>query len=378
MEGPPFEPPATSDVPSESRPTEAASQTPHVEPELTGVPGDFGPPTPIALPSTRQLISVGLDLCLRTNASLRVAGMAVGFQMLGAVGPLVVLLLVVAGRAPDVLDLILDPTATATGQSASVSGAVFVTATIGALALVALTLESRIVAVAILGGEAIGRPVAPLVALRRSRQVFWSVAGATFVIQLVVNVVVTLAGSPFGDSEAGIVFTTALAAFLSVPFVYTVSGIVLGAVPALEAIRRSNRLAATRWRLAIVVAVAETLAQTLLVLALLAGLDIVVRISDALGLGLDSGAPATFATIVIALLATAAVGSLLFTVTAIASAPQVVAFVGLTHVGAGLDRARDDAQRGRRVRWLSVPMAIGIVIAVLVAIGGVSAALQVS
>lgn len=332
-------------------------------------------PTPSALPGTRQLLSVGLDLCLRANPSLRVVSMAVGFQLMGAVGPLVVLLLVLAGRAPDLLEVMLDPTAAATEESVSVSGSIFVTGMIGAAALVALTLESRIVAVALLGGHAIGRPVTPLEALRRSRQVFWPVAIATFFVQLFVNVVVTVAGSPLGDGDVGLLFTTALAALLSMPFVYLVSGIVLGAAPAMEAIRRSSRMAATRWRLALVVAIAETLAQALLVFGLLAGLDILVRISEALGLGLDGGPLATFATIVIALLATAAVGSLVFTVAALAVAPQVVAFVGLTHFGGGLDRARDGAPGARRVRWVSIPMAVGIAMAALASFGGITTAL---
>jgi hypothetical protein len=283
--------------------------------------------------------------------------------------------LVLAGRASDLLEVMLDPAAAATEQSVSVSGSVFVTGMIGAAALVALTLESRIVAVGLLGGHAIGRPVSPLEALRRSRQVFWSVAIATFVVQLFVNIVVTVAGSPLGDTEAGFVLTTALAALLSMPFVYLVSGIVLGAAPAMEAIRRSTAMAAARWRLALVVAIAETLAQALLVFGLLAGLDVLVRVSDAFGLGLGGGPVATFTTIVIALLATAAVGSLVFTVTALAVAPQVVAFVGLTHFGRGLDRARDGAPDVRRVRWVSIPMAVGIGIASLASLGGILTAL---
>jgi hypothetical protein len=340
-------------------------------------PTSAEPSGPLALPGTRQLISVGLDLCLKANASLRTASMAIGFQLLAAVGPLVVLLIVVAGRAPGVLELLLDPTGQATSPEVeAVTGPILTTGAVGALAVLALTIESRIVAVGLLGGQAIGRPIGPREALRRSRQVFWGVAAATFVIQLVVNLIVGLASGIVGDSEASFVLTTLLAALLGVPFVYLVSGIVLGAAPALEAIRRSVQMARTRWRLAIVVAIAEALAQTLLVLALLAGLDILVRLSDLLGLGLDSGQPTTFLTVVIALLATAAVGSLLFMVTALAASPQVVAFVGLTRYAAGLDRARDDAPAARQVRWLSIPMAIGIVLALLASLAGVAAAMQ--
>jgi len=299
--------------------------------------------------------------------------------VLGAVGPLVVLLVVVAGRAPELFGTVLDPSiGPRSPDGDAVASSVLVTGMIAGAAVIALTIESRIVAVALLGAQAIGRPIRPLEALRRSRQVFWPVAGATFVIQLVVNLLVSIVGSPLGDNEASVVVTTAFAALLSVPFVYLVSGIALGAAPALEAIRRSVRMAQTRWRLAIMVAVAETLAQTLLVLALLAGLDILSRVSEIFGLGLDSGGPTTFATIVIALLATTAAGSLVFMVSALAAAPQVVAFVGLTHFGAGLDRARDDAPGARQVRWLSIPMASGIAVALLAAFAGITAALRVA
>lgn len=332
---------------------------------------------PLALPGTWQLISVGLDLCLRVNPSLRAASMAISGQVLGAVGPLVVLLVVVAGRAPDLLEILAEATpGQATPEAGAVSGAIAMTGLIAAVALVALAVESRIVAVSLLGARAIGRPIAPLEALRRSRQVFWPVAGATAVIQFVIWVIVGAVSAPLGDSEAGGLASTALAAALGVPFVYLVSGIALGGAPALEAIRRSVSMARVRWRLAIVVAVAETLAQILLIIALLAGLDILARISEVLGLGVAGGAPTTFATIALALFATAAAGSLVFLVSALAAAPQVVAFVGLTRYAGGLDSARDDASHVRRVRWLSVPMAIGIVVAVVTAFAGIGSALQ--
>ena len=302
--------------------------------------------------------------------------MAIGFQILGAVGPLVVLLIVISGRVPDLLTSLAAPSPSLEATAEAVTGPLSVTGLVASVGLVALTIESRIVAVAVLGGQAIGRPMAPLEALRRSRQVFWGVAAATIAIQFVLTIAVSVVTLPLGRSEAASLAGTAVAALMSVPFVYLVSGIVLGGAPPLESIRRSIGMARTSWRLALVVAVAETLAQTLLVLALLAGLDILARISELLGLGLESGGPTTFVTIVIALLATAAAGSLVFLVSALAAAPQVVAFLGLTHYGAGLDRAREGAAGARRVRWLSGPMAAGITVAVLAAFAGISAAVR--
>ncbi len=345
-------------------------------------PVDSAPSTaPPPLPTPRDLVSAGLDVSLRASSLLRAASLAIGFQLLAAAGPFVLLLIVLASRDPAFLDRLgsTDPTLVGPRDQA-LSGSLALAGTVGGLALIALTIESRIVAVSLLAGAAVRRPVSPHEALRRSRQVFWPVVGATIVIQLPIALVsngVTdvAAGLVAGSSEAltaiGLVATTAL----SIPFAYVLSGIVLGGVPAIEAIRRSFALARVRWRLAIVVAIAEALAQTLLVLGVLTGLDIMGRLADVLGLGFESGSPTTFATLVVALLGTAAVGSLIFTVSAIAAAPQVVAFVGLTHFVGGLDAARE-GPTARRVRWVSVPMAVGMVLALLASVAGVSAVLR--
>ena len=78
-----------------------------------------------------------------------------------------------------------------------------------------------------------------------------------------------------------------------------------------------------------------------------------------------------------------AIGTLVFTVTAISVAPQVVMFVGLTHVTFGLDHVRHGGDTDpdlprpgqRRFRWITRPligwMALGLVgfIAVLSIVG---------
>jgi hypothetical protein len=334
------------------------------------------------LPSARQLIASGIDLSMHASTPLRTASLAIGFQLLGALGPFVVLLIVVAVRAESFLDLMADPQAVADPAVEAVAGPFSVTAIIGGLALIALSLEGRIVAVAILGSRLAGRPLSPLEALRRSRQVFWRALGATLLVQLLLAIVGVVAGQVIdpllGVTEAALVADTAIRTVASTPFVYVLAGIVLGGAPVGLAIRRSNEMAGVRWRLAFVASVAETLAQTLLVFAVLAGLDILARVAEALGLGLEAGDPSTYLTIVIALLGTAAVGSLLFTVGAIAAAPAVVAFVGLTGYAGALEGARDGTSGSRPVRWLSVPMGIGMAIALLASVAGISAVINVS
>jgi hypothetical protein len=348
-------------------------------PAVAAIEQPAEPPPP--LPTARDLVAVGLELAMRSSRSIRNASLAIGLQLLAAAGPLVLLLIVVATRAPSALERALNGGTPVPGSTdETISLAFSVTLIVAGLAVTLLAIESRIVAVALLGGEAARRPIAPHEALRRSRQVFWRVVVATLIVQVPLfflsDLVQSMADTVLGGSaEAVLVVGVIATTLMTVPFAYLLTGIVLGGADPGMAIRRSIALARTRWRLALVAAVAEALAQTLLILGLGAGIDVVATIAAGLGLGLDSGAASTFVTLALALLGTAAVGSLIFTVSALAAAPQVVAFVGLTRYTAALDPARDMAG-GRSARWVSVPMAIGIVIALIASLAGVSAAVR--
>lgn len=383
-------PPAGWPVRPTGTPEPAAAD--HAEPEpAVAEPAPAGEPRaaqafapaeePPPLPTARELISVGLELALRSSRSIRNASMAIGLQLLAAAGPLVLFLIIVATKAPTALDgLFAGQTPLPGSRDEAIATSFFLTVLVAILAFTALTAESRIVAVSLLGGEAGHRPVAPHEALRRSRQVFWRVIVATIVVQIPLTVasdLVESAASPLlgGSQEALLLLGLVVTTLLTVPFAYVLTGIVIGGATPATAIRRSIGLARVRWRLALVAAIADALAQTLLILGLSAGLDVVGTIATGLGLGLDSGPAATFATLALALLGTAAVGSLVFTVSALAAAPQVVAFVGLTRYTAGLDGARD-AAAARPARWVSIPMALGIAIALLASIAGVSAVMR--
>jgi hypothetical protein len=375
----PVEPAAVEPAPVEPAAVEPAPVEPKTEPG--GVPGPGTVEEVPPLPTARELISVGLELALRSSRSIRNASMAIGLQLLAAAGPFVLFLIVVATRAPAVLDGLFVGQEPAPGSREEAVALAFVFGILVAvLAFSALAAESRIVAVSILGGEAGRRPLAPHEALRRSRQVFWRVIAATLVVQVPLAVVSSLVqgiASPVlgGSEEALVLVGLVVTTLLTVPFAYVLTGVVLGGASPWEAIRRSIGLARVRLRLALVAAIAEALAQTLLILGLGAGLEIVTTVATGLGLGLDSGPVATFATLALALLGTAAVGSLVFTVSAVAAAPQVVAFVGLTRYTAALDGARDGPS-AKSARWVSIPMAIGIVIALLASLAGVSAVMR--
>jgi hypothetical protein len=157
------------------------------------------------------------------------------------------------------------------------------------------------------------------------------------------------------------------------PTAYLLTGIVLGDVDPFEAARRSFRVFRARKLAAALVAVFETVAVLLVVLGLGAGLDIALRVFDALGLGSDSGTGGLILITVGVAVGVFALGTLVYTAFAIAVAPQVVMFVGLTRATIGLDHVRPRGDRdpsaigaGRRpFRWLTLPMRIAFIVAVM-------------
>jgi hypothetical protein len=150
-------------------------------------------------------------------------------------------------------------------------------------------------------------------------------------------------------------------ATVGAPFAYVLCGVVLGDVSALEAIRRSFMVARARWGAAAIIVVFETISVLLIVFGLSAGADLLLRGFGVLGIGPDSGpAGLAIATVVITA-GVFAVGTLLYTVTALTVAPQVVMFVGLTHATIGLDRI----DRSARPRFFSVPMLVGVLVSAL-------------
>jgi hypothetical protein len=150
---------------------------------------------------------------------------------------------------------------------------------------------------------------------------------------------------------------------------YMLAGVVLGDVDLFEALRRSLR-SSGRAIAAIVVALVETSTGLLILFGLGAGLDIALRVLDALGLGASSG-PAGLILVTIGIAAgTFALGTLIYTVTAIALAPQVVMFVGLTHATIGLDHVRpggDHAPDRRGSGWPAFRMfGLGMMLAIVI------------
>jgi hypothetical protein len=147
-----------------------------------------------------------------------------------------------------------------------------------------------------------------------------------------------------------------------------------------EALRRSFRVFRARKLAAAIIVVFETVTALLVLFGLEAGLDLVLRLFEGLGLGPQAGPVGLAATTIGVVIVTFAFGTLLFTVSAITVAPQVVMFLGLTRATIGLDRVRPggpedpDIRRPgrRRFRWLTRSMLIGF------ALGAVGLALTLT
>jgi hypothetical protein len=376
---------------------EGESEPPPIEPAGIGEPAAERAPVPGAWAT----LGGGLDLSLSANRELRRASLYIGVLTLAMVGPFALIVLAFGaaqGGFDWIQDLALGYAPNLVPVDPSVGTYLIISGIVAVVGLLVVGIESQIMAAAILGGRAFGRPMTMREALRRSRQVFWRVVRATFLVGLILivpNLVLTFALATVFDatSEAPTVILTGVGALLSAPFAYIVTGIVLGDVAASEAVRRSTLLARARWRLAIAVTAVSAVASYIELFATGAGVDVLARVGGMLHLGFDSSG-GTVALNVVVLAGVVAIGSLTFTLAALRDAPQVVAFIGMTGYGAGLDRGRERPagevaapvhsavnpwDRGRELpvhrqeRWISIPMAVAIVIGVLAGIGGLLA-----
>ncbi len=329
------------------------------------------PPPDIPLVSTGRLLAASFDLLNRSGVDMRRASFYIGLIVLGTVGPLAL-----ASWGVLVIDMESGFERIDTGLGAN-GDALF--AGLGLLAFIGLVVgavESRTLAMTVLGGRMIDRPVSTRRALARSRRMFWSAILASILAAIPVffaqGIVANAVGPMFGQAAdaASVITSTLVTALIGGPFAYVLAGVVLGDVDPFEALRRSFRVFRARKLAAAVVVVFEAITALLVLFGIEAGLDLVLRLFDGLGLGPDAGPLGLAATTVGVVAVTFAFGTLLFTVMAITVAPQVVMFLSLTHATNGLDRVREgglddpDVRRpGRpRFRWLTRSMLVGFVL----------------
>jgi hypothetical protein len=321
------------------------------------------------LPTARRVVSAGLQLALASTVPIRGASIYIGLLFLGAFGPAVILFLVALAR------LLNDPESAAllNGSNpfealdnpalASPTLLIAVVATIGAFLFIAISIDARAIAIAILGGASAERPISLPEAIARARQTFWRLLGATVLIGIASSVISLVVAWPFlrpFDSNQGVNFIASMIATLALsPFAYASAGIVLGDVDAVESLRRSVRLFRAKPRIGLVVTLFTLVSAAIQTFALGAGLDVATRVADFFHIA--EGPASLILPGILVLAFIVAFGSLTFTIAAIVVAPQVAAFLGLTFYAGGLDRARLQAGApAAQPAWVSLPMGIAI------------------
>ncbi|HET7830219.1 MAG TPA: hypothetical protein VFL03_11725 [Candidatus Limnocylindrales bacterium] len=325
----------------------------------------------LALPlGTRQLVGAALDLLTRQDSGLRGASFYIGFFVLVTVAPLVMLIGLIATTGATVFDEQVE-------QASSLDSALFLGAFIALGGYFVAGIEARLIATAVIGGRAEGRPLRLRESIALARRRFWRMVGASLVVgftTLAISLAIQLPlGFALGNVEAinygiGLIVGTLVGA----PFVYVAPGIVLGEVGTFEAIQRSMRLALRRKRLAIVVAMFGILSQFIVLFGVSIGADVVVRLVDGTGIA-ESFPPALV--IPLSAVLVFAFGTLLFLVESITAAPAVYAFEALTHYTHGLQVGRDRPANGTAVwsPWVTPGLAIAAILGVLSVVAAILA-----
>jgi hypothetical protein len=333
------------------------------------------------LPTARSVVSAGFQLAFASSAAVRRASIYIGLLSLGAIGPVVVLLLVGIGR------LMSDPTTADTIASdpsllffeqpeiAQPLTLIYVLVIVGFVLFAAIGIDAQAIAIAMLAGVAAERPLRLAEAITRARQTFWRLVGAGIIVGLVSGIVSLVVAWPFlkpFDTNSGVSFIGSMVGILVVsPWAYAATCIVLGDVGVVEALRRSVKLFRARKRIALVVVLFTLVTAAIQTFALGAGLDVAVRAGELFQLRLDQGPISLILPGILVLAFVVAFGSLTFTIAAIVAAPQVAAFLGLTFHSGGLERARAvEGSRPGPFHWVSVPMAVAMALIVVVAAAG--------
>jgi hypothetical protein len=354
-----------------------AREPPPAEPATGPVQPATQPAHAFELPTARQVVGRGLQLAYDSSGDLRRASLYIGLLLAAAAGPFAVLLLVDLPRLSTIsFDGSDEAIQAQVPGLVSLIGPLYGAGALALLGLISASVDGLLVALSLLGGRAVGQPMPLRSCVARARQVFWRYLAAAFVvgtISTIVSLVVLIATgsfSPGGGSLGASLLGSFLATVVVAPFGYIASAIVLGDVSAGAALRRSITLARARPRLAITVAAFAFAAGALQTFGISVAGDLIQAIDEVVHPELDLTSPLLILALPLVLAALVALGSLSVTVAAVAAAPQVMAFLGLTHYSGGLDRARPAV----RVRWVTLPMVVLIVLEALVALSGIAGA----
>ncbi|GAC1667472.1 MAG: hypothetical protein NVS9B8_09380 [Candidatus Limnocylindrales bacterium] len=304
----------------------------------TGIPelpaaawsSDHDPADP--LPGALRVVGRGLDLNVGGSGSIRRASLYAGMMFLLLLGPIAVVVALVASRLDrGLLDRMLH------GQMVPLGfdlGAAPIVLLVGGLALAAVSVDLQNVAVLLIDGQASGRRTSLARVLGQARRGFWRLIGASLasgVLLLLPSLALALIiGQPrAAEPQVKTLVRSLFGLVAATPFAYVGASVVLGRAGPLEALRWSWRLARRRWRLAVVLGVVNTATGYLAAFGFGAGADVLVRVADGLGLAADTNPLKIVELAVIVAFAIAALGSLVMTIAALSVGPQVVAYRAL-------------------------------------------------
>jgi hypothetical protein len=347
-------------------PTEPTEPTEPVVPPAPEPP----PVRPYELPTARGVVTFGLSLAYGASSELRRASLYIGLLTLGLLGPPIVLLVEFLARV-HITDVnsILDLFVNLDSGVMSVFVLLYLVGFTGVIGWLAVSIDAQLIAVALLAAREGDQHFTLREATIRARQVFWRMVRGAFIVGIVSAGIQFVLGAILaalvarGTAQGFVV--SLVSVIIVAPFGYLATGVVLGDVGAVEALKRSVRLARARPRIALVVALFTLVTAGIQFFALSAGIGLFAGVADFGHVGVNGGVVPLVALILGVLALVMAYGSLSFTVAAIVTAPQVGAFLGLTYYTAGLDRARDLPPGAPKFRWVTRPMIAVILIVTL-------------
>jgi hypothetical protein len=370
-----------AEAPATGEALPAAGELPAAEPLSPPAAAAPRPPVVVAVPGVRESVAGALDLAVASSRQVRTLSVFCGLLVLALLGPAIVLFLAIVRDVGDLgqaLNLAIGPRVPFSppepGSITLLRLAIF-GAFVGGFAVL---IEGQILVTAALGAAMSSRRLGLRDLLQLSRRVFWPVLGAAILVGIVgraseIAVEVILRPETVSAYQSVYVVQLVTAALATAPFAFWMAGIVIGGVGPIESLKRSARIAARRWRLAILVASAGTALGLIELFAFGAGLDLVSRVATALGLDIEGSASNAIAVALVTLAGVVAASSLLVTIAALVAAPQVYIFIRMTGYTGGLDRAVAVAAPGAlRTRLVTLPMIALIGLAALAAVAGLA------
>jgi hypothetical protein len=330
-----------------------------------------------SVPGVGEAIGGAFDLAVGGSRQVRAVSVYCGLLVLAFAGPAIVLFLAIARDhgVEETITLIAAPQSPFGAPELPEVAMIRLALVVAVFGSFAVLIEGQILVTAVLGAVATGRRLVLREALRLSRRVFWPVLGAAILVGLVgraAEFLIELIIQPrtVPALQATLVAQIIATAIVTAPFAFWTAGIVIGGVGPIETMKRSVRIAATRWRLALLVASAGSVLSIIELFAFAAGFDLLARLAQALGLDVEGAPTNALLTGAITVAGVVAASSLLVTIAALVAAPQVYVFVRMTGYSAGLDRALPGADpSGQPTRIVTRPMlaliGFGVFLAVL-------------